>query len=81
MKTPDTTTTNKKLSRKRLSMIIMGIVTAIASLALLSDAQSATSYVSVNRVIGTSEITAADFSIPAAIAIAPKVMASVPWPF
>jgi len=81
MKTRGITTTNKKLSRKRLSMIIMGIVTAIAALALLSDAQAAKSYVSVNPMIGISEIAAADFSIPLAIGIAPKVVASVPWPF
>jgi hypothetical protein len=77
MKTPVITTTNKKRNRLRLSMIIAGIVTAISSLVLLYDAQPAKSYGSVNRMIGASKTVAADFSMH----VAPKVVASMPWPF
>jgi len=77
MNTPGITTTNKKLNCMRLSMIMLGIVTALFSLALLSDVQPAKSYGSVNRRIGTSKIVAAEFSMN----VASKVVASVLWPF
>jgi len=77
MKTPGITTTTKKLNRMRLSMILVGIVTALFSLALLYDAQPAKNYGSVNRMISSPKIVGADLSMN----IASKVVASALWPF
>ncbi len=81
MKTPDIKNTNQKLNRMRegirLSIIVVGIVTAIlGSLALLYEAQPAESYGSANQLIETSKIVATDFSIE----VASRAVVSAIWP-
>lgn len=73
---------NKNLSsipeRVRLVLIPTGIVTAvICLLALLNETKSAENEVSRNRLIETSRIVAADFSI----GVASRAVVAAVWPF
>ncbi|MEO7992102.1 MAG: hypothetical protein ABI663_21295 [Chryseolinea sp.] len=82
MKTLDINATNQEMNRTRehirLTMIVVGIVTAIiCSLALLHEVQSAETSGSVSRMFETSKMIANSFSIQ----VVSKPVVSVLWPF
>ncbi len=77
MKTFDTTINKKKNSAFiRLSMLIVGIIIAISSLAL-TNTQRLENEGSTSRLMGTFKVIATDFSIQAA----GRVVVSALWPF